>query len=242
MSHAFHSPLMEPMLTEFRWVAETLTYSAPRIPLVSMLTGELAAAGELCTPEFWVRHVRDAVRFSDAIRRLETAGVRTFLELGPDGVLAGWRRKCDRRMTGTVLAPLLAPGPGRDSEQLVTAIARLYVRGTRVDWEAFWSGSGPGGWTCRLMRSSGSGTGWRPAPGRRARRGSGGRGRSSAAGRGGGAARVRRRAADRAAVAGHAPVAGRSCGGRAGAGARDRVRRMAVRAGDEAGCPASRSW
>ena len=209
VSHAFHSPLMEPMLTEFRWVAETLTYSAPRIPLVSMMTGELATAGELCTPEFWVRHVRDAVRFSDAIRKLETAGVRTFLELGPDGMLSGMAPDClTAGGNGILLAPLLRRDRA-ETQQLMTTIAQAYVRGTRVDWEAFWSGSGarrvdvP---TYAFQRERYWMEG-RPRVGGRGGARSG-RGRSSAAGRGRRAARVRRRAAGRTAVAGNAPVAG----------------------------------
>ncbi|HEV3289298.1 MAG TPA: polyketide synthase dehydratase domain-containing protein, partial [Streptosporangiaceae bacterium] len=142
VSHAFHSPLMEPMLTEFRWVAETLAYSEPRIPLVSMLTGELAAPDELRTPEYWVRHVRDAVRFSDGVRKLESAGVRTFVELGPDGMLSGMAPDC---LTNDGDGMLVAPVLRRDrpeAQQLMTTIAQAYVRGVGVDWEAFWSGSG----------------------------------------------------------------------------------------------------
>ncbi|WP_430687906.1 type I polyketide synthase [Kutzneria viridogrisea] len=125
VSHAFHSPLMDPMLDEFRKVAAGLTYAEPQIPVVGNTEGDPT------TPEYWVRHVREAVRFHAGVEHLRKQGVTKFLELGPDGVLSALAE-------GT---PTLRKG--RDEKQTVlTALATLHVNGVPVDWAQFFEGSG----------------------------------------------------------------------------------------------------
>ncbi len=99
VSHAFHSPLMDGMLDRWRQVVEGVAFSAPSIPIVSNLTGE-AVSRELCEAEYWVRHVREPVRFGSGIQWLHRRGVRSFLELGPDGVLSGMAQECLAEQAG----------------------------------------------------------------------------------------------------------------------------------------------
>src|ERR1017187_7567039 len=106
VSHAFHSARMEPMLAEFGRVAAGLRFSAPRIPVVSNLTGELVSS-ELADPGYWVRHVRETVRFADGIRALRGQGVTRFFELGPGGSLTALARQVLDGEDGVVLAAAL---------------------------------------------------------------------------------------------------------------------------------------
>ncbi|MGW3328907.1 SDR family NAD(P)-dependent oxidoreductase, partial [Streptomyces virginiae] len=140
VSHAFHSPRMDGMLDAFREVVEGLSFEAPRIPIVSNLTGALVS-DEMGSAEFWVRHVRDAVRFLDGIRSLEAAGVTTFVELGPDGVLSALAEDCLTGDADVAFVPVLRSGRG-EPETVVTAVAQAYVRGVEVDWSAFFAGTG----------------------------------------------------------------------------------------------------
>ncbi|MEV4383940.1 acyltransferase domain-containing protein, partial [Streptosporangium sp. NPDC049644] len=137
VSHAFHSPLMEPMLEDFRTLASRLTYSAPRVPIVSTLTGQAATAEQLCSPDYWVDQVRGTVRFADGVRTLHGQGVRAYLELGPDGVLtamAAGTLDADRD-ADAVLVPVLR-GDRDEHTAVMTALARLHVHGVPVNWQA----------------------------------------------------------------------------------------------------------
>ncbi|MFI6349949.1 type I polyketide synthase [Streptomyces sp. NPDC050560] len=138
VSHAFHSPLMDPMLDEFREVAGGLEYAEPRIPLVSHVTGRTVTKGDVTSPEYWVAHVREAVRFADGIRTLADDGVTTFLEIGPDAVLTAMAADSLPDDTTKTLALLRRGRPERT--EALTALARLWTRGRDVEWAALHTG------------------------------------------------------------------------------------------------------
>ena len=94
VSHAFHSPLMEPMLEAFAKAASKVAFQPPRIALISNVTGLLARRGEVEQASYWVRHVREAVQFLSGMRTLEERGCRVFLEVGPSPTLLGMGRRC----------------------------------------------------------------------------------------------------------------------------------------------------
>ncbi len=173
VSHAFHSPRMDGMLEEFGRVVGGLSFGEPSLPVVSNLTGEAVAVEELCTPEYWVRHVSETVRFADQVSWLVGQGVGSFLELGPDGVLSGMVHECltgladegdDRPSDPAVSndfaggAPIAGSGGGcsvpvvvsllrggrAEVPALLGALAGLWVRGVDVGWGAVFEGSGVG--------------------------------------------------------------------------------------------------
>ncbi|MFC4469406.1 type I polyketide synthase, partial [Streptomyces xiangluensis] len=132
VSHAFHSPLMEPMLAEFAAIAGDLTYRRPRIPAVSTVTGRPLGEDDWASADYWVRQVRQPVLFHDAVRTATgELGVTRLLELGPDPVLAALAQSTAPDLTVAVAA--LRAGRA-EPQTLFTAVGELFVRGTRVDW------------------------------------------------------------------------------------------------------------
>ncbi len=148
VSHAFHSPRMDPMLAGLVEVAEGLSFAPPRVPIVSNVTGEVLSAEDACSPGYWARHVRSTVRFLDGVRCMHRRGARSCLELGPDGVLSAMVQDClaepeDEGQGSVVAFPLLRGG--RSEEQtLLAALAQVWVRGGHVDWKEAFAGAGAG--------------------------------------------------------------------------------------------------
>ena len=134
VSHAFHSPLMEPMLADFQRVAVDVTYSSPRIRLISNVTGELANA-EIATPEYWCRHIRQPIKFAAGMETLHRLGYQVFVEIGPKPTLLGMGRQCLPE-EGQQWLSSLHPKK-EDWQQLLQSLAALYLINVPVDLFGF---------------------------------------------------------------------------------------------------------
>ena len=140
VSHAFHSPLMEPMLAAFERVATEITYSQPQIKIISNVTGKLVSA-EIATPQYWCRHIRQPVRFAAGVKTLWQQKSEVLVEIGLKPTLLEMSRQClsKREASDLVFLPSLCPAQS-DWQQMLQSLGQLYVRGAAVDWSSFHRG------------------------------------------------------------------------------------------------------
>jgi len=139
VSHAFHSPLMEPMQADFEAVLHQLDFTRPGLPLASNLSGTLDPdAG--ASADYWFRHVREPVAFEPSMRALLDEGYRVFLEIGPRPVLSGMATRFVDT-PGVTWAPTLRARVGEASD-LLEGLGRLFTAGARPDWKAVRAGEG----------------------------------------------------------------------------------------------------
>ncbi len=137
VSHAFHSPLMRPMLAQFEQVLAGISFSPPRIDLVSNVTGR-AIGAQIATASYWSEHVLATVQFAPAVQALAKTGCEVMLEIGPHPVLLGMARLC---VDQDKVAWLPSLRKAKDEwTQMLESLAALYACGVEVDWVAFDSG------------------------------------------------------------------------------------------------------
>ena len=132
-SHAFHSPLMEPVLDAFEQIASQVRFAAPRIPLISNLTGQMVQPQEVPDATYWRRHIREPVRFYEGMQALAAAGCELFLEIGPTDTLTGMGKRCLPEATWFAS---LKQGED-DWKVLADSLAAMYVRGFDANWRGF---------------------------------------------------------------------------------------------------------
>ncbi len=135
VSHAFHSPLMDPISDRFEQTAAKVRFAEARIDVVSNVTGCLVDGPQISSAAYWRRHLRSPVLYRDAVQKLYAEGYRIFLEVGPHPTLLGMAGACIDSQEATLLPSLRR---GRDDwRQMLETLGRLYVQGAVVDWERF---------------------------------------------------------------------------------------------------------
>lgn len=133
VSHAFHSLLMEPMLSGFMDVAQKVTYNLPNIPILSNVTGTLCDEGQLSSANYWIDHIIKPVRFSEGLEAISKMGIGCYLELGPKPVLTNFARLCLQN-EDIVWLPSMSQ---QNSDVAIESFSQLYLLGYSVDWEGF---------------------------------------------------------------------------------------------------------
>lgn len=131
VSHAFHSPLMEPMIAPFSQLAQQVSYAPPQLPLITNLTGKIATANTI-SAAYWSQHIRQPVRFADGIESLYEQGCNVFIEIGPKPILLGMGQQALPQANHLWL-PSLRQGQG-DSQQMLHTLGELYIYGASVHW------------------------------------------------------------------------------------------------------------
>jgi acyl transferase domain-containing protein len=139
VSHAFHSPRMDPMLDAFAEICRSVAFAPPRLRFISNVTGRLAGP-KIQTPEYWTHHVRDAVLFASGVQALVADGARLLLEVGPKPILTGLGRQCVGDPEVTWLSTLR--GKADDWRPVLQTFGELYVRGVPIDFASFDRGNG----------------------------------------------------------------------------------------------------
>lgn len=141
VSHAFHSPLVEPILPAFEREVASVRLSAPRLRLISNLTGRAADGEEITKPAYWRRHVREAVRFGDGLQSLLETRPDCLIEIGPHPTLLSFASALLGDGGPVRIASLRKGTP--DVDQMLDALASLYLAGAQIEWRAVAGGEAP---------------------------------------------------------------------------------------------------
>jgi len=142
-SHAFHSHMMEPIIDPFVEHVKTVTLNAPQIPYISNVTGKWITAAEATDPEYWGRHLRQAVRFSDGVQELLKEPNHVLLEVGPGTTLTTLaKQQGTNGQIPTVVSSLRHPNQKQDDEFVILqALAQLFLAGVEINWSAVHDGT-----------------------------------------------------------------------------------------------------
>jgi acyl transferase domain-containing protein/pimeloyl-ACP methyl ester carboxylesterase/acyl carrier protein len=136
VSHAFHSPLMDSMLEDFKTVAQSIDYQMPKLSIVSNISGKLAGK-EIADAEYWVKHVRAPVEFAKGMKCLVDEGASHYLELGPKPVLLTMARACIELSADRCFSSLQQGK--NDLQAMFLSLGEAYVQGAVIKWQGLYA-------------------------------------------------------------------------------------------------------
>jgi acyl transferase domain-containing protein len=138
-SHAFHSAVMDPILSEFAARVKQFRPKAPRIPFISNVTGRWITSDEAADPAYWASHLRQTVRFAEGVHSLLQGADRVMLEVGPGLTLSTLVMQCSGKTPNQMVLPSLGSPNDTQSEMasLLKTLGSLWLSGVEIDWLAF---------------------------------------------------------------------------------------------------------
>ncbi|MBE9061950.1 type I polyketide synthase [cf. Phormidesmis sp. LEGE 11477] len=145
VSHAFHSPLMAPMVEDFATIAREIDYSRPKVPFISCLTGEVADR-EIATADYWTQHIEQPVKFAKGMASLDEKSCDVYLEIGPKPLLLGMGKQClplhnSEGSGGSEGSRCWLPSlrsEQDDWQQMLNSLGQLYTKGAKINWPEFY--------------------------------------------------------------------------------------------------------
>lgn len=132
VSHAFHSPLMAPILAEFKAIAETISYHKPNKNVISNISGKVIA-DDIANANYWVQHIPATVNFAEGIQTIYNEGCSILIEIGPKPTLLSFAKAINKN-EDILFLPLIKPESSNWS-QVFQTLSQLFVSGVKIDWE-----------------------------------------------------------------------------------------------------------
>ncbi|WP_062054967.1 hybrid non-ribosomal peptide synthetase/type I polyketide synthase, partial [Aquimarina longa] len=137
VSHAFHSPLMDTILADFRAVAKSITYHSPQCDIISNISGDLAK-DEMTTPDYWVKHISAPVSFLQGMKTLESIKTKVYLEIGPHPVLITQGSQCVEDSTNAIWLPSIRKDKN-NTQVILESLGAWYTNGGDINWSTFYA-------------------------------------------------------------------------------------------------------
>jgi amino acid adenylation domain-containing protein len=139
-SHAMHSAMIDGILEPFKALVAKVKLSAPRIPIISSMTGNWLSEADAISPDYWARQMRQPVEFTQAIKTANDEPNRILLECGPGNILTNLAKgQVDKTQEQVILAGIIDSGTS-DYNSILNSLGYLWLNGLEPNWQAFYAG------------------------------------------------------------------------------------------------------